>query len=110
MFRRECSRCSVHASRECRSSSESVRTAAAAALGRLADKAPGAAVPALERALHDRSYDVASSAVPGLARAAEIYAGRQAIYPLRSATELRTLFEQAGFGIEQLSIATIATM
>lgn len=46
--------------------------------------------------------------VPGLARAAEKYAARQAIFPLRSTTELRTLFERAGFGIEQLSIATIA--
>jgi SAM-dependent methyltransferase len=46
--------------------------------------------------------------VPGLGRTAETYAGRQAIYPLGSAAELRALFERAGFGIELLSIATIA--
>lgn len=49
--------------------SESVRAAAAAALGTLAERDPTAALPALERALHDPSYDVASAAVPGLARA-----------------------------------------
>lgn len=46
--------------------------------------------------------------LPGLARAAELYAGRQAIYPLGTALELQELFEDAGFGIEHLSVATIA--
>ncbi|MEP6654113.1 MAG: HEAT repeat domain-containing protein [Myxococcales bacterium] len=49
--------------------SESVRTSAAEALGRLAERDPGSALPVLERALHDPSYDVASAAVPGLAAA-----------------------------------------
>ena len=49
--------------------SESIRAAAAYALGRLAERAPAAAIPVLERALHDPSYDVASAAVPGLALA-----------------------------------------
>ena len=49
--------------------SESIRVAAVRALGRLAERNPAAAVPVLERALHDSSYDVASAAVPGLALA-----------------------------------------
>lgn len=46
--------------------------------------------------------------VPGLGRAAETYARRQAIFPLGSAQELLALFERAGFDIEHLSIATLA--
>jgi HEAT repeat protein len=49
--------------------SESTRAAAARALGRLAEKNPGAAIPVLERALHDPAYDVANAAMPGLALA-----------------------------------------
>lgn len=49
--------------------SESIRAAAATALGRLAERSPGAAIPELERALHDPAYDVANAAVPGLALA-----------------------------------------
>ena len=49
--------------------SESIRAAAARALGRLAEKNPDAAVPVLERALHDAAYDVANAAIPGLALA-----------------------------------------
>jgi HEAT repeat protein len=49
--------------------SESIRAAAVEALGHLAERDPEAAVPILERALHDSSYDVASAAVPGLALA-----------------------------------------
>lgn len=45
--------------------------------------------------------------VPRLGRAAEIYAGRQTIFPVGSTAELRTLFEGAGFDIEQLSVATL---
>ncbi len=47
--------------------SESIRAAAARALGRLAEKNPAAALPILERALHDPAYDVANAAIPGLA-------------------------------------------
>jgi SAM-dependent methyltransferase len=46
--------------------------------------------------------------VAGLGRAAETYAQRQAIFPLTSTEDLRTLFERAGFDIEHLSIATLA--
>ncbi len=49
--------------------SESLRAAAAEALGRLAERSSGAALPILERALHDSSYDVVSAAVPELAAA-----------------------------------------
>lgn len=45
--------------------------------------------------------------VPRLGKAAETYAGRQTIFPLGSAAELRDLFERAGFGIEHLSVATL---
>ncbi|HEX2658052.1 MAG TPA: HEAT repeat domain-containing protein [Polyangia bacterium] len=49
--------------------SESLRAAAARALGRLAEHDPAATIPTLERALHDSSYDVAAAAAPGLALA-----------------------------------------
>jgi len=49
--------------------SESLRAAAARALGRLAERDPAATIPTLERALHDSSYDVAAAAAPGLALA-----------------------------------------
>jgi HEAT repeat protein len=49
--------------------SESIRAAATRALGRLAERDPGAAIPVLERALHDPAYDVANAAIPGLAMA-----------------------------------------
>jgi len=49
--------------------SESLRASAARALGRLAERDPAATIAALERALHDPSYDVASAAAPGLALA-----------------------------------------
>jgi SAM-dependent methyltransferase len=45
---------------------------------------------------------------PRLGRAAEVYAGKQAIFPLQSAATLRGLFEQGGFAIEELSLAAIA--
>ncbi|HZN86480.1 MAG TPA: class I SAM-dependent methyltransferase [Burkholderiales bacterium] len=44
---------------------------------------------------------------PRLGRAAEAYAGRQAVYPLGTAEELRALFEQGGFDIEELSLAAL---
>ena len=44
---------------------------------------------------------------PRLGRAAEAYAGRQAVYPLGGAQELRALFEQGGFDIEALSLAAL---
>lgn len=47
--------------------------------------------------------------LPGLGRAAETYAGRQAIFPLGTAGELRALSEQAGFAIEHLSVAPLAS-
>ena len=46
--------------------------------------------------------------VPGLGRAAEAYAQRQAIFPLGSTEELRSLFERAGFDIEHLTAAPMA--
>jgi SAM-dependent methyltransferase len=46
--------------------------------------------------------------VPGLERAAEAYARRQAVFPMGSAGELRALFEQAGFAIEHISVASLA--
>jgi HEAT repeat protein len=49
--------------------SEALRTAAARALGRLADREPEDAQPYLERAVRDPSYDVRNAAVPGLALA-----------------------------------------
>ncbi|MGH8686922.1 MAG: methyltransferase domain-containing protein [Burkholderiales bacterium] len=44
---------------------------------------------------------------PGLGRAAEKYADRQAVFPLGSARELRELFEGACFAIEQLTVGPI---
>src|SRR4029077_4234374 len=49
--------------------SEGLRTAAARALGRLADRDPEVAEPYLERAVRDPSYDVRTAAIPGLALA-----------------------------------------
>jgi HEAT repeat protein len=49
--------------------SEALRTAAAKALGRLAEREPEVAQPYLERAVRDPSYDVRSAAIPGLALA-----------------------------------------
>jgi HEAT repeat protein len=49
--------------------SEALRTAAARALGRLADREPEDAQPYLERAVRDPSYDVRNAAIPGLALA-----------------------------------------
>jgi HEAT repeat protein len=49
--------------------SEALRTAATRALGRLAEREPDQALPYLERAARDPSYDVRSAALPGLARA-----------------------------------------
>jgi hypothetical protein len=49
--------------------SESLRTAAARALGRLAEREPDHALGYLERAVRDPSYDVRSAAIPGLALA-----------------------------------------
>ena len=46
-----------------------MRTAAARALGRLADREPEVAEPYLERAVRDPSYDVRNAAIPGLALA-----------------------------------------
>lgn len=47
-------------------------------------------------------------AVPRLGRAAEVYAGRQAIFPLASADELRALFEEGGFDVESLTLDAVA--
>ena len=49
------------------SRSESLRTAAARAFGRLAARAPERVAPVLERAVRDPSYDVRSAALPALA-------------------------------------------
>jgi HEAT repeat protein len=49
--------------------SESLRTAAARALGRLAEREPAEAEPYLARAVRDPSYDVRNAAIPGLALA-----------------------------------------
>ena len=49
------------------SRSESLRTAAARAYGRLASRAPERVAPVLERAVRDPSYDVRSAALPALA-------------------------------------------
>ena len=49
--------------------SESLRAAAARALGRLAEREPARVTPYLERAVRDPSYDVRSAALPGLALA-----------------------------------------
>jgi hypothetical protein len=49
--------------------SESLRAAAARALGRLAAREPDRVAPALERAAHDPAYDVRDAALPGLALA-----------------------------------------
>ena len=49
--------------------SEALRTAAARALGRLAEREPDVALSYLERAARDSSYDVRNAAVPGLALA-----------------------------------------
>jgi HEAT repeat protein len=47
--------------------SEALRTAAARALGRLAEREPEVALPYLEKAVRDPSYDVRNAAIPGLA-------------------------------------------
>jgi HEAT repeat protein len=47
--------------------SESLRAAAARALGRLAARHPALVAPLLERAVHDPAYDVRDAALPGLA-------------------------------------------
>lgn len=44
---------------------------------------------------------------PRLGRAAEAYAGRRAIFPLQSAENLRTLFEEGGFDIASLTLSVI---
>src|SRR5579871_4194174 len=49
------------------SRSESLRTAATRALGKLAPRAPARVAPALERAVRDPAYDVRSAALPALA-------------------------------------------
>jgi HEAT repeat protein len=49
------------------SRSESLRTAAARALGRLAEREPAPVGPYLERAVRDPAYDVRSAALPALA-------------------------------------------
>jgi HEAT repeat protein len=49
--------------------SEALRTAAARALGHLAEREPEVAQPYLERAVRDPSYDVRNAAMPGLALA-----------------------------------------
>jgi HEAT repeat protein/predicted ATPase len=49
--------------------SEALRTAAARALGHLAEREPEFAQPYLERAVRDPSYDVRNAAMPGLALA-----------------------------------------
>lgn len=71
--------------------------------------------PEQARAYRERVLEAAQSfdgALPmtaaELAAGAEAYAARQFIYPLRSADELRALFEQGGFAIEHLSSAPLA--
>ncbi len=49
------------------SRSESLRSAAARAFGRLAEREPARVAPALERAVRDPAYDVRSAALPALA-------------------------------------------
>jgi len=49
------------------SRSESLRTAAARAFGRLAEREPARVAPVLERAVRDPAYDVRSAALPALA-------------------------------------------
>jgi hypothetical protein len=49
--------------------SEALRTAAARALGRLAEREPDVALAYLDRAVRDSSYDVRNAAIPGLALA-----------------------------------------
>ncbi len=49
------------------SRSESLRTAAARAFGRLAEREPTRVAPVLERAVRDPAYDVRSAALPALA-------------------------------------------
>ncbi|MGD9953591.1 MAG: trans-aconitate 2-methyltransferase [Burkholderiales bacterium] len=46
--------------------------------------------------------------LPDLGRAAEVYATKQAIFPIGSTAEVKALFEGAGFTIETLSVASIA--
>lgn len=61
-------------------------------------------------AFHDRVVEAAKAQglrFPRLGRAAEVYAGKQAVFPLESAAALAALFEQGGFGIEELSRAAI---
>lgn len=43
-------------------------------------------------------------ALPRLGRAAELYASRQAIFPLASTEELRALFETGSFDVQELSV------
>ncbi len=99
--------------------SESIRAAAAVALGHLAERDPAAALPALERALHDPSYDVASAAVPGLALAwsrrlspdalAEILIGAETDSARRFAA-LEALVLRAGRGQDASARAAVAAL
>jgi hypothetical protein len=57
----------------------------------------------VEEAAQARGLDL-----PRLGRAAEIYASRQAIFPLRSEEELRALFEVGGFQVEALTPDAVA--
>jgi SAM-dependent methyltransferase len=47
--------------------------------------------------------------VPGLGRAAEAYAGRQAMFPLGSAMELGALLREAAFEVERMAVAPLAS-
>jgi len=67
--------------------SESIRASAAQALGHLAERAPSVALPILENALHDPSYDVASAAVPGLALAWSRRSSSEALSAIMAASE-----------------------
>lgn len=62
-------------------------------------------------AFRNRAEEVAQAQglrFPRLGHAAEVYAGKQAVFPLESTAALRELFEQGGFGVEELSLGAIA--
>jgi len=59
------------------------------------------------RARVDEAARSRGVAIEGLGRAAERYAGRQAIFPLGTAAELRELFERADFALEHLAVAAL---
>ena len=67
----------------------------------------GHEVTLIGRPVHVDAFKARGLRFPRLGRAAEAYAGRQAVYPLGSAQELRALFEEGGFDIESLTQSVI---